>query len=53
MRGKRLLAQRFYNTLTADAVRDYCTTLNVNHDTYETVDDRFAAMAQAQHPDQP
>lgn len=53
IRGKRSLAVRFYNTLSAEAVRDYCTALNVNHNSYETVDERFTAMAEAQHPEQP
>lgn len=52
-RGKRSLAVRFYNNLGSEAVRGYCDVLNVDHDAYNTVDERFAAMAQAQHPDQP
>ena len=51
MRGKRSLAARYYNTLSAEDVRDYCTRLNIDHDSYETIDDRFTAMAQARHPD--
>ena len=51
IRGKRSLAVRFYNTLSAGAVRDYCAALNIDHDAYETVDERFTAMAQAQHPE--
>ena len=53
LRGKRTVARRFFETLSNTIIRDYCDALNVDYEAYNTVDDRYAAMAQAQHPDQP